>query len=198
MNHLWREAEVFNKTMIRKLANSVLDDSKYVVYRIIKNNYLKQYNISRRLLGKSDIAGLSRLQMRTVGKVARGITNHTIDKLTQHIYKYGRGGKSLREAKLAVEDLFENMAEYRPERISRTELARSRNDCLIRTMHSLGANQKQWVLTGKCAEGSCSACKKNAQLGWIPISAQFSSGHWIPPGHPNCGCGAKYKRVKQG
>lgn len=83
-----------------------------------------------------------------------------------------------------IRNTFSDMTHYRSRVIARTETANALSQASLDRMKDMGIDGKEWVWPG----GECDICAANAAEGIVPVDHIFSSGHSVPPAHPNCEC----------
>jgi hypothetical protein len=81
----------------------------------------------------------------------------------------------------------------RAQLIAATELHNAQSQGGYRGALKVGMKFKKWLLSND--EGICPTCSANAAQAWVPVEQPFQSGDDAPLAHPNCRCGARYKRI---
>ena len=191
VNRVYRYRNTMTKSDIKRLVQRELGPQESALHNILVKNYRRKFNMLKSIMGERALAELPPQKRRQLELVAKRINQHTRDRITKNLYdNIIEKGMSLPRAKVRLKSLFTEMSWYRSERISKTELTKAHNECILDSYKSLGVKKKHWILCGKCTEsGSCKECRTNMKKGWIPIDATFPSGVKYPPAHPNCVCG---------
>jgi len=189
---LWKKKGYLPKAFIKKYVKSNFIPDDKIFYDKVSKTYLKQYNLIKSIFKEPRMEELTKSQKKELQEVVRNINKHTLDRISNTLYKAREKKWSLRKTRVEIKQLFKDMSYYRAERISKTELTKSQNQSILDFLKSVGSVKKEWVLCRACSiEGSCKVCKENAKQGKIPIDKAFSSGQMYPPAHPNCTCGIK-------
>jgi len=196
-----------NSGTVNKLLNKKIIEADYIknyldnnsniflkdTYKALKNYYLKQYNLTREILQEEIVPDLNRKQKLYIKKISQGINDHTKDRVTSLIQRLIREQTPSNKAKIEIESLFNDMGQYRSERISRTELTKADNESKFDIAKENNNTKKKWILSEICKTKHCRVCRENSNIGWIKINERFSSGNLYPPPHPNCSCGIIFK-----
>ena len=189
---LWSKKKKLSKGYVESFVKSNFIPDDKLFYSEVSKTYLKQYNLIKSIFKDPAVDELTKAQKIELQKIVKNINNYTLKRISNTLYKARKSKWSLRKTRVEVKQLFKDMAYYRAERISKTELTRSQNQSILSFLKSVGAVRKQWVLCKACSEeGSCITCKDNARKGKISIDKTFPSGHLYPPAHPNCTCGIR-------
>lgn len=93
-------------------------------------------------------------------------------------------GFTLEKAKNEVLRVFKEEAEWRSQRIARTEVQNAYNEANFRSYSQSGmVEQIKWIVS----KSPCEICDPNDQQ-VVKIGEPFPSGHTHPIAHPNCEC----------
>jgi HK97 family phage portal protein len=96
-------------------------------------------------------------------------------------------GKTTGQIAESIRSFFDQQADYRAERMARTEVISGYAEGTLAGMRQSGlVKMKRWVTAGD--DRVDEECIANAADGPIGLDANFSSGHSCPPVHPNCRC----------
>lgn len=98
-------------------------------------------------------------------------------------------GFTLEKAKKAVLEIFKEEAEWRSERIARTEVMTAYNEGNYKGYEMSGfVEQVKWLTTK--SNNPCDVCAQNSEQ-VVKLNEPFASGHTRPPVHPNCQCNTR-------
>lgn len=78
--------------------------------------------------------------------------------------------------------------------VARTETASALGQGQKEAARSQGRTEKRWVTQGDNRVNE-EICATNGDQDWIPITAEFQSGHDTIPGHINCRCVVQYRNT---
>jgi len=92
-----------------------------------------------------------------------------------------------------IRNTFGDMSKYRSQTIARTETASALSQSSLDNMEAMGIEGKEWVTGGE----PCEICEGNEAEGVVSRDHVFSSGHTVPPAHPNCACAIAPARIKK-
>lgn len=137
-------------------------------FQLTNPHYLAQLNSQASyLLNRSQLDGT------TVSRLASMIAAGKADAMTNQ------------EVADQISSEFPDIADYRAQMITRTEVARAMNAGDLAGMVENGVPTKAWVAAGN---NPCIICLNDESDGYIPVDSMFESGDEAPPAHPNCEC----------
>jgi len=85
----------------------------------------------------------------------------------------------------SIKQFFTDQSDYRSMRIARTETINAYSAANLEGYKQSGViSGKFWV----CDPEACERCRENADVGVIPLDADFPSGDQAPECHPNGEC----------
>lgn len=132
----------------------------------------------RLLIGQlSEIAGLDK------GRAA------TLEKFRDQLMSQGVDGSDLVDK---VERMRAKLLRERRETIAITEQRMATERGKEALAKERGAEWKLWITAGD--ERVSDIDVDNEAQGWIAVKDNFSSGHSVPPSHPNCRCTVTYRQ----
>lgn len=154
--------------------NKVYRTSKFMkqdktppVFNLVNQGLLKEFQDRTNLIIDSvDSTTLEALQTEISLGIQEGLT---VDQVSKNI-----------SAKVG------DMAQWRAERIVRTETANASSRIEVQTSKELGIYKHSWITSGD--NRVAVVCNENSDQGAIPVGEPFVNGATHPPQHPNCRC----------
>ena len=120
------------------------------------------------------------------------IDETTKEFITDQIIKGLENGLSVGDMVEEIQKQYPEYADWRAERIVRTETQTIIGDTEFRTYKNNGTTQKKWITARDDRVRASHA--ENANQGWISIDDTFKTGHLHHPGGINCRCATLYQK----
>lgn len=114
----------------------------------------------------------------------RGVADTRLNDLGSILAQSAEAGLSMDDtAKLIQQKFFTDRAWA--EMVARTEIRRASTQSALGYYNDSGIEQKEWLVAW---DEACEICQEAADMGPIPLDADFGEAGDGPPGHPNCLC----------
>jgi len=124
--------------------------------------------------------------------LVQGVDKTTKKFLTDQIVKGLEQGLSVGEMVGEIKKQYPDYADWRAERIVRTETQTIIGDTEFRTYKNNGTTQKRWITAGD--DRVRPSHIENANQKWISVDDTFQTGHLHTPGGVNCRCSTLYQK----
>lgn len=118
------------------------------------------------------------------GVTIRGVEETRLNDLGSILARSAEAGLSMdATASMIQSEFFANGAWA--EMVARTEIRRASTESALGYYGEAGIEQKEWLVAW---DEACEICQEAADMGPIPLDADFGEAGDGPPGHPNCLC----------
>lgn len=118
------------------------------------------------------------------GVTIRGVEETRLNDLGGILARSAEAGLSMdATASMIQSEFFANGAWA--ETVARTEIRRASTESALGYYGEAGIEQKEWLVAW---DEACEICQEAADMGPIPLDADFGEAGDGPPGHPNCLC----------